>query len=110
MAEASNGRARRVPAFLREPLEMAQARIEQFEEEAQRVLRDLMNRGRGRAETFRTEALERVVELQGKAIGFLGVASREQVEELSKEIEKLARRLDRADRARKPARKARGEA
>ena len=121
MAEGKNGKGRRVPEFLREPLEVAQARFEQFEGEAQRVLRDLSRRIRtegaeraaelrGRAESFRAEALERVVELQGKAIGFLGVATREQVMELSREIEKLGRRFEKAEKARKPARKARGEA
>ena len=49
MAETQklNGRTGvKVPEFLREPLEAAQARLEQFEEEAQRVLRDLMDKGR----------------------------------------------------------------
>src|SRR5512134_2314216 len=50
MAETSkmtNGnRSMKVPEFLREPLEAAQARIEQIEVEAQRVLKDLVERGR----------------------------------------------------------------
>jgi hypothetical protein len=50
MAEAQkameNGRALKVPEFLREPLVAAQERLEQFEVEAQRILRDLMDRGR----------------------------------------------------------------
>ena len=36
----------KVPEFLREPLTAAQARLEHLEVEAQRVLRDLMDRGR----------------------------------------------------------------
>lgn len=45
-----------------------------------------------------------------KAISFLGVASREQVQELSRELDKLARRLERGEkatkaRAKKPRRK-----
>ena len=137
MAETNkveNGRMK-VPEFLREPLVAAQARFEQIEEEAQRVFKDLMDRGRAsrkdlehmvtklskqdwtfpemkqaleklreqgveraaewrdRAETFRTEALDRVMDLQGRAIAFLGVASRDQVEELSREIDKLARKI-----------------
>lgn len=36
----------KVPEFLREPLEAAQARFEHLEEEAQRVLKDLMDKGR----------------------------------------------------------------
>ncbi|MFT3915696.1 MAG: hypothetical protein QM704_16745 [Anaeromyxobacteraceae bacterium] len=52
---------------------------------------------RGKAEAFRAEAVERVMELQGRAIQFLGAASRDQVDELSRELDKLARRLDRAE-------------
>ncbi len=36
----------RMPEFLREPFEAAQHRLEQFEGEAQRLFRDLMDRGR----------------------------------------------------------------
>ena len=138
-----NSKAMKVPEFLREPLEAAQTRLEHLEEEAQRMFKDLMVRGRasrkdieqiihrlskqdwtfpemktrieklreqgaeraaelrGRAENFRTEALERVVDMQARAVSFLGVATRDQVEELSKELERLARRLDRADKGRK---------
>jgi hypothetical protein len=145
MAEATklNGRMNvKVPEFLREPLEAAQARLEQFEGDAQRVFKDLMDKGRasrrdieeivsrlakqdwalpevkqrieklreqgveraaelrGKAESFRVEAMERVVDLQSRTIAFLGVASREQVEELSKELARLARRLGKAAKAR----------
>ena len=134
----------KVPEFLREPLEAAQARLVEFEEEAQKVFKELMHKGkesrkdvaelvqrlskqdwnmdelkgrvsklreqgmeraqelRGRAETFRADAMEKLEELQTKAVAFLGVATREQVEELSKELEKLARRIDKTDRFRKP--------
>jgi len=108
----------KVPGFLREPLEMAQARLEALEEEAQRVWKDVkemsktgrkelgvfverlqkqMERAqqwRDKADSFRADALEKLLELQGKAVSFLGVATREQVEELSKEIEKVLRRLE----------------
>ncbi|HSN90997.1 MAG TPA: hypothetical protein VLS93_07190 [Anaeromyxobacteraceae bacterium] len=150
MAEAketrtAGPRALRVPAFLKEPLEAAQERLEQFEEEAQRLFKDLMNRGRasrkdleqmlarlsrqdwtfpelkhalerlrdqgaeraadlrGRAETWRTEALERISELHGRAVAFLGVASREQVEELSREIDRLTKRMEKGKARRKKA-------
>lgn len=137
-----NGRTMKVPEFLREPLEAAQVRFGQLEEEAQRMLKDLMVKGRAsrkdveqivqklskqdwtfpemktridkfreqgaeraaewrdKAETFRSEALDRVVELQSRAVSFLGVATRDQVDELSKELERLARRLDKADKVR----------
>lgn len=146
MAETQNNRMK-VPEFLREPLVAAQARLEQFEEDAQRVLKDLLDKGRasrkdieqivvrlskqdfslpevklrleklrdqgaeraaewrGRAESFRSEALDRVLELQTRAVQFLGVATREQVEELSKELEQLSRRLDRAAKGEKTARR-----
>ena len=133
---SENARSTKVPEFLREPLVAAQARLEHFEEEAQRVLRDLMDRGRasrkdleqmvarlsrqdwtfpemkqrieklrdqgveraaewrGKAETFRAEALEKVFELQARAVSFLGVATRDEVQELSKEIDRLAKRVE----------------
>ena len=60
---------------------------------------------RDRAETFRTEALERILDFQGKAVSFLGVATRDQVEELHKELDRLAKRFERSEKAR-PAKKA----
>jgi polyhydroxyalkanoate synthesis regulator phasin len=136
----------KVPEFLREPLEAAQARLATIEEEAQKVFKDLMQKGkdsrkdfaglvrrlsrqdwneelrahvsklreqgaeraqelRGRAESFRADALERLSEVQAKTVTFLGVATRAEVEELSRELEKLARRLDKSEKVRK-ARKA----
>jgi polyhydroxyalkanoate synthesis regulator phasin len=41
-----SSRTMKVPEFIREPLVAAQARIEHLEEEAERVLKDLMDRGR----------------------------------------------------------------
>jgi polyhydroxyalkanoate synthesis regulator phasin len=147
-AKLNGNKAVKVPEFLREPLEAAQARLGQFEEDAERVLKDLMDRGRasrkefehivsklskqdwtipemkhrieklrdqgveraaewrGRAETFRTEAMDRMTDLQGRAIAFLGVATRDQVEELSREIDRLARKIAKGGpkKARKAAR------
>src|SRR5512133_173123 len=149
MAEAQKHENNRVkmPEFLREPLVAAQARLEAFEEEAQRVLKDLVDRGRAsrkdiehmvqrlskqdfsfpemrqrleklreqsveraaewrdRAETFRTEALDRMIELQNRAVHFLGVATREQVEDLSKELERLAKRFEKAERGARKTKK-----
>jgi len=140
---SENARSTKVPEFLREPLVAAQARLEHFEEEAQRVLRDLMDRGRasrkdleqmvarlsrqdwtfpemkqrieklrdqgveraaewrGKAETFRAEALERMIELQARAVAFLGVATRDEVQELSKELDRLAKRIEKDHRGRR---------
>lgn len=48
-----NGSKSGKPAeFLRESLEAAQARLEHFEEEAQRLLKDLMDRGRASRRDF----------------------------------------------------------
>lgn len=133
--------AMKVPEFLREPIEAAQARLESFEVEAQKLMKDLSGRiqkvqkqvakqewpeirerlekmretgleraqeWRGRADHFRVDAMERLAELQGKAIKFLGVATREQVEELSREIEMVLKRLEKGGkrRAKKPGHKA----
>lgn len=65
---------------------------------------------RGKAESFRAEALERLVELQGRAVAFLGVATREQVEELSKELERLAKRLEPRQKGRRPTKKSKPSA
>ena len=148
-AKTNGNHAVKVPEFLKEPLEAAQARLERLEVDAERVLRDLMDKGRasrkeieqivarlskqdwklpemkqrieklrdqgaeraaewrGRAETFRAEAMERVMDLQGRTIAFLGVASRDQVEELSKEIDRLARKIGKSGGSRKARKSAR---
>jgi hypothetical protein len=134
----------KMPEFLREPLELAQARFEAFEAEAQKMFKELVQKGResrkevqdlvqrlskqgnmedlrgrfgklraqgleraqelrGRADTFRQDALDRLEDLQSKTIAFLGVATREQVEELSREFDKLVRRMEKGN---KPAKKA----
>jgi hypothetical protein len=59
---------------------------------------------RGKAESFRADALELMLELQGKVVSFLGVATREQVEELQKELERLAKRVGKGQKTR-PAKK-----
>jgi hypothetical protein len=131
------------PEFLREPFEAAQARLEALEEETQRVVKDLVAKGRtGRREIgglvqklskqewtadeigsrllklseqgmelasdwtdrARHEAVDRLLELQHRVISFLGVASREQVDALSRELSRLAKRLEKDRRAQKGAR------
>jgi hypothetical protein len=138
-------RAIKVPDFLKEQLEQAQARLEQFEEGAEKALKELVQKGRAsrkdleavlvriskddrvvdlkvklekfqktgavraeewkdRAESFRAEALERILELQGKAVSFLGVATKDEVEELHRELDRLAKRFEKGQKAR-PARR-----
>lgn len=148
MAETHRDGARRaskVPEFLKEQLEQAQARLGQLEEGAEKAIKELVEKGRAsrkdleaalvriskdervvdlkgklekfqrtgavraeewkdKAETFRAEALERIVELQGKAVSFLGVATKDEVEELHRELDRLAKRFEKGQKAR-PARK-----
>ncbi len=59
---------------------------------------------RDKAESFRTEALDRILELQGKAVSFLGVASKDEVDELHRELDRLAKKFEKGQKAR-PARK-----
>jgi hypothetical protein len=54
---------------------------------------------RDRAESFRAEALDRIIEMQGKAVKFLGVATREQIEELHAELDRLAKRFQKSEKA-----------
>ena len=123
----------KVRDLLREPLEAAQARLGTVEKEAQKLLRDVSARvqkewkqdwpelrerldklvaasreraqdWRGRAENFRADAMERLVELQARAMKFLGVATQEQVQELSREVDRILKRLQKPRRkGRKPA-------
>jgi len=45
------------------------------------------------------------MELQEKAVSFLGVATKDQVEELHRELDRLAKRFEKSEKAR-PAKKA----
>ena len=140
MTEAQKSRASKnspkVEGFLRESVEVAQARLEIIEAEAQKLLHEVSTRfqkvsgkdwaevrerleqirevGRERAEEwkdraqeFRVDAAERLENLQVSALKFLGVASREEVAELSREINKILKRLDDSRRRKggKPTRK-----
>jgi len=140
MAEAQKSRAAKrsvkVEGFLRESVEVAQARLEVLETEAQKLLHEVSTRlqkvsgkdwadvrdrieqfrevGRERAEEwkdraqeFRVDAAEKLENLQVQAFKFLGVASREEVAELSRAISKILKRLDesRKGKSAKPSRK-----
>lgn len=146
-----NGKSVKVPEFLREPFVAAQARLEHLEEGAQRVIKDLMVRGRagrkdiehivarlskqdwtfpemkqrleklreqgferaaewrGKADSFRAEALERMIELQARAVSFLGVATRDEVRELSKELDRLTRRIQKGEKGSRSKKAGKGE-
>ena len=127
MAEAQKTRTTKntakVEGFLRESVEVAQARLEVLEAEAQKLLHEVSTRlqkvsgqdwadvrdrieqfrevGRERAEEwkdraqeFRVDAAEKLESFQVQALKFLGVASREEVAVLSRAISKILKRLD----------------
>ncbi len=124
---ANHKGAMKVPEFLREPLEAAQARLGTLEKDAQKLFKDLSGRvqkewkdwpdmkdrldklvaaGRdrasdwqGRAEHLRADAMERLMEL----VKFLGVATRDQLEQLSRDVDRILKRIE---KGRKPRRKA----
>ena len=129
--------AAKVQEIIRESIEAAQERIESLEDEAQKLFQELSTRvqkvskkdwkelrgqleklrraGRDAAEewkdkaqSFRADAADRLIELQVRAVKFLGVASREEVADLSREINKILKRLDEVQkrRSRRPVRKA----
>lgn len=132
MAEVSKSANHRgpmkVPEFLREPLEAAQARLETLEKDAQKLLKDISGRvqkewkqdwpemrdrldkllaagreraadWRGRAEDVRADAMERLMEL----VKFIGMATRDQLEQLSRDVDRILKRIE---KPRKPRRKA----
>ncbi len=103
-AKTNGVRAVKVPEFLREPIEAAQARLGQLEEDAERVLRDLMDRGRAsrkeieqivarlsrqdwklpemkhRIEKLREQGVERAAEWRGRAETFRAEAMERMVD------------------------------
>lgn len=114
-----------VPEFVRMQVEAAEKRLVTFEEEAQRLLKDLIAKGKesrkdirnllkkaaeidmgeraeewkDRAEKTGTEVIKRLEEWQDRALGMMGVASATQVDGLAHEIQKLARRVDKVTKA-----------
>ncbi len=128
--------AAKVQEIIRDSIEAAQERLETLEDEAQKLFQEVSTRvqkvskkdwkelrgqmeklrragldaaeeWKDKAQSFRSEAADRLVELQVRAVKFLGVASREEVAELSREINKILKRLDEVQkrRARRTARK-----
>lgn len=109
-----------MPEFVRMQVEAAEKRLVTFEEEAQKLLKDLIAKGKEsrkdirdllrkaadldvteraeewkeKAEKTGTEVIKRIEEFQDRALGMMGVASTAQIEGLAHEIQKLARRVD----------------
>lgn len=125
---ANHRGAMKVPEFLREPLEAAQSRLGTLEKDAQKLFKDISGRvqkewrqdwpemkdrldkllaagreraseWRGRAEHVRADAMDRLMEL----VKFLGVATRDQLEQLSRDVDRILKRIE---KGRKPRRKA----
>ncbi len=115
----------RMPGFLREPIEVAQARLGTFEKDAQKLLgrvqkewkqewpemKDRLDRlltagreraaeWRGRAEHVRADVMDRLMDL----VKLLGVATRDPLEQLSRDVDRILKRME---KPRRPARKAR---
>lgn len=112
MAEThrTDSRNVKVPEFLREPLEAAQTRLELLEEEAQKVVKDLMDRGRAsrkdieqmvhrlsqqdwsfpemrqRLEKLREQGVERASEWRGRAESFRSEALERMLELQSRAV------------------------
>jgi DNA-binding MarR family transcriptional regulator len=106
--------------MVREQVQFVQTRLSDFQKEAEKTLKDLAERGResrkeldrllarlekkgwverqgelaGKAKDFGVELASHLDELQTKAIQFVGVASRDQVESLAREIKRLASKVE----------------
>ncbi len=118
---------KRFGAIIREQVETAQARVHDLQKEAEKTLKLLAVRGKesrkeldklvsklektdwgsteiaGKAKDFGVELASHLDELQHKAIKFVGVASRDQVDSLSREIKKLATKVESLTKASKRA-------
>jgi hypothetical protein len=119
----------RINGFVKDSLEQAQDRLETLEKEASKMLEEVRERSKAsrkemteliarfqRGEMFESakvkekelvksaekvggELTKRLQVIQQSVLGFVGVASKDQVEEVIAELEKLARRLDKLARS-----------
>jgi polyhydroxyalkanoate synthesis regulator phasin len=119
----ANHQTQKFGVMLKESLEQAQARLTTWEEEAQKVMHGLLDRSHasrkevagllrkvnarkdrleseyvkeisGRARHVGADVTARLEDLRERAIAVAGVASREQVDELHRDLDRLARKLD----------------
>lgn len=107
----------------KDSLEQAQARLTTLEEEAQKMLQDVLDRSKasrkemtvlinrlnageifdqktvkewqGKAKHVSADLAHRFEDIRSKAIQAAGVASRDQVDDLAKDLDKLSRKIDR---------------
>ena len=115
----------------RDSLEQAQARLSNLEDEAQKVFQEIVDRSKasrkemtaliakinagelfdkhtvkewqGKAKHVSADIAHRFEELRSRAIAYAGVASREQVDEFAKDLDRLTRKIDKHLGARKSA-------
>ncbi|MBI5546368.1 MAG: hypothetical protein HY901_20975 [Deltaproteobacteria bacterium] len=107
----------------RDSLEQAQARLTNLEEEAQKVVQEMLERSKasrkemanlisklnsgefldretvkewqGKARHVSADLAHRFEDLRSRAIAYAGVASRDQVDDLARDLDKLSRKIDR---------------
>jgi polyhydroxyalkanoate synthesis regulator phasin len=107
---------------VRQGIEQAGVRLTSLEEEAQKMILDLVRRTKasrrevtqlferlsaqdllereavkewsGKARHAGTDAVRRLEELRDRAVAYVGIASREQVDELARDFTRLSRKLD----------------
>jgi hypothetical protein len=97
MAGRGNGRNGTIQVFMKEQLEEAQRRFETFEADAEKVLKQLMARGkhqRRELDGIRTQVRRRWGDLQSRVVEATGVATQAQVKEITREIGRLSKKVD----------------
>ncbi|HEY3447056.1 MAG TPA: hypothetical protein VGK67_11860 [Myxococcales bacterium] len=115
----------------KDSLEQAQARLTTLEEEAQKVFQEVLDRSKasrkemstiinrlnsgeifdkktvkqweGKARHVSADLAHRFEDLRSRAIQYAGVASRDQVDELARDLDKLSRKIDRLLNSKKAA-------
>ena len=115
----------------KDSLEQAQARLTSLEEEAQKMFQEVLDRSKasrremttlinrlnggdlfdrkmvkqweGKARLVSADLAHRLEDLRSRVIQYAGVASRDQVVDLSKDLDKLSRKIDRLITGKKPA-------
>ena len=99
--DAGNGVNVKVFEMVRELLKTARTHLAAFTQGLRAHGMEHVQELRVLAEGFRSIAIDRLQGLQARSVEILGLATREQIEQLSKDLGRLARRLDKPKRVRK---------
>jgi len=97
MAGRGNGSNGTIQVFMKEQLEEAQRRFETFEADAEKVLKQLIARGkqqRKELDGLRTQVRRGWGQFQTRVVEATGVATQAQVKELNRELGRLSKKLD----------------